>query len=122
MIQRRHRRDVDSSSLRDVADRTIKNTILTLGQQKDSVCSLTVAQHVPDQVDRIGTCIAQTFAVGIFGPLLMSGADVKGGEIMYHQGGTRAEMWRLKIVPPIAFNHERLNLTEGGLDVQGGYV
>ena len=40
---------------------------------------------------------------------------VKGGEIMYHQGGSRAEMRRLKIVPPVAFNQERLNLTEGGL-------
>jgi hypothetical protein len=34
---------------------------------------------------------------------------------MYHQGGSRAEMRRLKIVPPVAFNQERLNLTEGGL-------
>jgi hypothetical protein len=41
---------------------------------------------------------------------------------MYHQGGSRAEKWRLKIVPPVAFNQERLNLTEGGLDVQGGYL
>ena len=41
---------------------------------------------------------------------------------MYHQGGSRAEMWRLKTVPPVTFNQERLNLTEGGLDVQGGNV
>ena len=41
---------------------------------------------------------------------------------MYHQGGSRAEKWRLKTVPPVAFNQERLNLTEGGLDVQSGYV
>ena len=47
---------------------------------------------------------------------------VNGGEIMYRQGGTRAEMWRLKSVPPVAFNQERPNLTEGGLDVQGGYL
>jgi hypothetical protein len=47
---------------------------------------------------------------------------VNGGEIMYHQGGSRAEIWRLKTVPPIAFNQERPNLTEGGLDVQGGNV
>ena len=46
---------------------------------------------------------------------------VNGGEIMYRQGGSRAEMWRLKSVPPVAFNQERPNLTEGGLDVQGGY-
>ena len=39
---------------------------------------------------------------------------------MYRQGGSRAEMWRLKSVPPVAFNQERPNLTEGGLDVQGG--
>ena len=31
-------------------------------------------------------------------------------------------MWRLKTVPPVAFNQERPNLTEGGLDVQGGYL
>ncbi len=49
-------------------------------------------------------------------------ADVNGGEIMYRQGGSRAEMWRLKSVPPVAFNQERPNLTEGGLDVQGGYL
>ena len=48
-------------------------------------------------------------------------AFVNGGEIMYRQGGSRAEMWRLKSVPPVAFNQERPNLTEGGLDVQGGY-
>ncbi len=48
--------------------------------------------------------------------------DVNGGEIMYRQGGSRAEMWRLKSVPPVAFNQERPNLTEGGLDVQGGYL
>ena len=47
---------------------------------------------------------------------------VNGGEIMYRQGGSRAEMWRLKSVPPVAFNQERPNLTEGGLDVQGGYL
>ena len=41
---------------------------------------------------------------------------------MYRQGGSRAEMWRLKSVPPVAFNQERPNLTEGGLDVQGGYL
>ena len=29
--------------------------------------------------------------------------DVNGGEIMYRQGGSRAEMWRLKSVPPVAF-------------------
>ena len=49
-------------------------------------------------------------------------AGVNGGEIMYRQGGSRAEMWRLKSVPPVAFNQERPNLTEGGLDVQGGYL
>ena len=48
--------------------------------------------------------------------------SVNGGEIMYRQGGSRAEMWRLKSVPPVAFNQERPNLTEGGLDVQGGYL
>ncbi|MDP6800897.1 MAG: hypothetical protein QF744_13870, partial [SAR202 cluster bacterium] len=32
--------------------------------------------------------------------VLIAVIAVKGGEIMYHQGGTRAEMWRLKIVPP----------------------
>ena len=41
---------------------------------------------------------------------------------MYGQGGSRAEMWRLKSVPPVAFNQERPNLPEGGLDVQGGYL
>ena len=41
---------------------------------------------------------------------------------MYRQGGSRAEMWRLKSVPPVAFNQEQPNLTEGGLDVQGGYL
>ena len=50
------------------------------------------------------------------------GPFVNGGEIMYRQGGSRAEMWRLKSVPPVAFNQERPNLTEGGLDVQGGYL
>ena len=49
-------------------------------------------------------------------------SGVNGGEIMYRQGGSRAEMWRLKSVPPVAFNQERPNLTEGGLDVQGGYL
>ncbi len=29
-------------------------------------------------------------------------------------------MWRLKTVPPVAFNQERQNLIEGGLDVQCG--
>ena len=29
---------------------------------------------------------------------------------MYRQGGSRAEMWRLKSVPPVAFNQERPNL------------
>ena len=57
---------------------------------------------------------------------LLEGQDavvvVNGGEIMYRQGGSRAEMWRLKSVPPVAFNQERPNLTEGGLDVQGGYL
>ena len=48
--------------------------------------------------------------------------DVNGGEIMYRQGGSRAEMWRLKSVPPVAFNQERPNLTEGGLDAQRGYL
>ena len=52
----------------------------------------------------------------------MRAITVNGGEIMYHQGGSRAEIWRLKTVPPIAFNQERPNLTEGGLDVQGGNV
>ena len=47
---------------------------------------------------------------------------VKGGEIMYHEGGSSAEVWRLKTVPPVAFNQERQNLIEGGLDVRGGYV
>ena len=51
-----------------------------------------------------------------------SASVVNGGEIMYRQGGSRAEMWRLKSVPPVAFNQERQNLTEGGLDVQGGYL
>ena len=41
---------------------------------------------------------------------------------MYHQGGSNAEVWRLKTVPPVAFNQERRNLIEGELDVQGGYV
>ena len=27
---------------------------------------------------------------------------MNGGEIMYRQGGSRAEMWRLKSVPPVA--------------------
>ena len=31
---------------------------------------------------------------------------VNDGEIMYHQGGSSAEMRRLKIVPPVAFNQE----------------
>ena len=39
----------------------------------------------------------------------MSGLYVNGGEIMYRQGGSRAEMWRLKSVPPVAFNQERPN-------------
>ncbi len=47
---------------------------------------------------------------------------MNGGEIMYHQGGSRAEKWRLKTVPPVTFNQERHNLNEGGLDVQSGYV
>ena len=56
-------------------------------------------------------------------PYIGQGAkSVNGGEIMYRQGGSRAEMWRLKSVPPVAFNQERPNLTEGGLDVQGGYL
>ena len=54
--------------------------------------------------------------------LCLRTASVNGGEIMYRQGGSRAEMWRLKSVPPVAFNQERPNLTEGGLDVQGGYL
>ena len=37
-------------------------------------------------------------------------------------GRSSAEVWRLKTVPPVAFNQERPNLTEGGLDVQGGDV
>ncbi len=37
-------------------------------------------------------------------------------------GRSSAEVWRLKTVPPVAFNQERQNLTEGGLDVQGGYL
>ncbi len=37
-------------------------------------------------------------------------------------GRSSAEMWRLKTVPPVAFNQERPNLIEGGLDVQGGDV
>ena len=41
---------------------------------------------------------------------------------MYHEGGSSAEVWRLKTVPPVAFNQERQNLIEGGLDVRGGYV
>ena len=53
---------------------------------------------------------------------VLAPAVVNGGEIMYRQGGSRAEMWRLKSVPPVAFNQERPNLTEGGLDVQGGYL
>ena len=35
-------------------------------------------------------------------------------------GRSSAEVWRLKTVPPVAFNQERQNLIEGGLDVQGG--
>jgi len=50
------------------------------------------------------------------------GTDVNGGEIMYHRGGSSAERWRLKTVPPVAFNQERQNLIEDGLDVQGGDV
>ena len=37
-------------------------------------------------------------------------------------GRSSAEVWRLKTVPPVAFNQERQNLIEGGLDVQGGDV
>ena len=37
-------------------------------------------------------------------------------------GRSSAEVWRLKTVPPVAFNQERPNLIEGGLDVQGGDV
>ena len=48
--------------------------------------------------------------------------SVKGGEIMYHLGGSSAGVWRLKTVPPLAFNWVRTNLMEGGLDVQGGDV
>ena len=47
---------------------------------------------------------------------------VNGGEIMYHRGGSSAEVWRLKTVPPVAFNQERQNLIEGGLDVPVGNV
>ena len=47
---------------------------------------------------------------------------MKGGEIMYHGGGSSAERWRLKIVPPVAFNQKRHDLIEGALDVQGGDV
>ncbi|MDP6422667.1 MAG: hypothetical protein QF672_15325, partial [SAR202 cluster bacterium] len=44
---------------------------------------------------------------------------------MYHEGGSSAEMWRLKTVPPVAFNQERQNLIEGGLEslsVRGGIM
>ena len=36
--------------------------------------------------------------------LVLESHYVNGGEIMYRQGGSRAEMWRLKSVPPVAFN------------------
>ena len=39
---------------------------------------------------------------------------------MYHRGESRAEMWRLKTVPPVAFNRVRTNLIEGGMDVPSG--
>ncbi len=48
--------------------------------------------------------------------------SVNGGEIMYQRGGSSAEVWRLKIVPPVAFNWVRTNLMEGGLDVHSGDV
>ena len=48
--------------------------------------------------------------------------DVNSGEIMYQRGGSSAEMWRLKTVPPTAFNRVGTNLMEGGMDVPGGAV
>ena len=39
---------------------------------------------------------------------------------MYQRGGSSAEMWRLKTVPPTAFNRVGTNLMEGGMDVPGG--
>ena len=66
--------------------------------------------------------IKDQFTCSHRGTIDVKGKGVNGGEIMYRQGGTRAEMWRLKSVPPVAFNQERPNLTEGGLDVQGGYL
>ena len=47
---------------------------------------------------------------------------VNSGEIMYQRGGSSAEMWRLKTVPPTAFNRVGTNLMEGGMDVPGGAV
>ena len=41
---------------------------------------------------------------------------------MYQRGGSSAEMWRLKTVPPTAFNRVGTNLMEGGMDVPGGAV
>ena len=49
-------------------------------------------------------------------------AAVNSGEIMYQRGGSSAEMWRLKTVPPTAFNRVGTNLMEGGMDVPGGAV
>ena len=70
------------------------------------------------------TCPGRALGEGSGRPVGLAAASVgvNGGEIMYRQGGSRAEMWRLKSVPPVAFNQERPNLTEGGLDVQGGYL
>ena len=67
------------------------------------------------------TDLSRGFVRG-YGFQVLRSSGVNGGEIMYRQGGSRAEMWRLKSVPPVAFNQERPNLTKGGLDVQGGYL
>ena len=48
--------------------------------------------------------------------------DCEGRRDNVPPGRSSAEVWRLKTVPPVAFNQERQNLIEGGLDVQGGDV
>ena len=87
--------------------------------------AMTVMPDVPPWPLRImrrnGSNIAPA-AEGFYANAKEEYTAVNGGEIMYGQGGSRAEMWRLKSVPPVAFNQERPNLTEGGLDVQGGYL
>ena len=49
-------------------------------------------------------------------------ARCKGRRDNVPPGRSSAEVWRLKTVPPVAFNQERRNLIEGGLDVQSGDV